>query len=70
MLKLLHKNDTSTTPFLVTKDWEVSNVINGDLILMEHSGSSGLPVAVEYVNFGPDFSTTGSGCNVCIGTTI
>ena len=49
MLKLLHKDNTQTTPFVVTKNWGLSNVTNEDSILMEHSGSDGLPVALEYL---------------------
>lgn len=63
MLKSLHKNDTQITPFIVTKNWELSNVTNEDLILMEHSGSDGLPVAIEYLDYGLDAPVTAS-CNL------
>lgn len=63
MLKLLHKDDTVTTPFVVTKDWNLSNVTNEDVILMEHSGSDGLPVALEYLIFLPNQAITAS--NTC-----
>jgi hypothetical protein len=66
MLKLLHKNDTQTTPFVVTKNWNLSNVINEDTILMEHSGSDGLPVGVEYVIFGPYYPITASNCDIAL----
>jgi len=64
MLKSLHKNDTQTTPFVVTKNWELSNVTNGDLILMEHSGSDGPPVALEYLQYGVYTPITASNCNI------
>lgn len=64
MLKSLHKNDTQTTPFVVTKNWELSNVTNEDLILMEHSGSDGLPVALEYLEYGIYTPITASNCNI------
>lgn len=64
MLKALHKNDTQLTPFIVTKDWELSNVTNEDLVLMEHTGSPGLPVALEYLEFTPYNPITASGCNI------
>ena len=64
MLKSLHKNDTQTTPFVVTKNWELSNVTNEDLILMEHSGSDGLPVALEYLEYGVNTPITASNCNI------
>ena len=67
MLKSLHKDDTQTTPFVVTKDWELSNVDNGDLILMEHSGSDGLPVALEYLEYSAYYPpVTASGCNIAL----
>jgi len=66
MNKLLRKDDTQTTPFIVTKNWELSNVTNEDSILMEHSGSDGPPVAMEYLIFGPNSATTASGCNIAL----
>lgn len=66
MLKTLHKNDTQITPFIATKNWDLSNVTNDDLILMEHSGSDGLPVALEYLNYTPDVALTASGCNIAL----
>ena len=67
MLKLLHKDDTQTTPFVATKNWELSNVTNGDLILMEHSGSDGLPVALEYLEYSTNsLPITASGCNIAL----
>ena len=64
MLKLLHKNDTKISPFFVTKPWELSNVINDDLIIMEHSGSDGLPVCLEYIEYTSKFPITSSNCNI------
>ena len=64
MLKLLHKNDTQITPFIVTKNWDLSNVKNEDLILMEHSGSDGLPVALEYFDYGTLLPVSSSVCNI------
>jgi hypothetical protein len=66
MLKSLHKDDTQTIPFVVTKNWELSNVTNEDLIIMEHSGSDGLPVALEYINYGILNPVTASGCNISL----
>ncbi len=64
MLKMLHKNDTQLTPFIATKDWELSNTMNRDLILMEHSGSAGLPVALEYLDYSIFSPITASNCNI------
>lgn len=66
MLKSLNKNDTQITPFIATKNWELSNVANDDLILMEHSGSDGLPVALEYLDYEPNFVISSSGCNISL----
>jgi len=66
MLKLLHKDDTQTTPFAVTKNWGLSNVTNEDSILMEHSGSDGLPVALEYLVLLPNEAITASACNIAL----
>jgi hypothetical protein len=35
MLKGLNKNDTQVTPYVATKDWQLSNIDNSDLILSE-----------------------------------
>lgn len=64
MLKSLHRNDTQTIPYIATKNWDLSNVANEDLILMEHSGSDGLPVAIEYLDYGPIHILVSYGCNL------
>jgi len=67
MLKLLHKDDTQNTPFVVTKNWELSNVLNEDSVLMEVSGSDGPPVALEYLTLLPNNAVTASNpCNVAL----
>ena len=66
MLKLLHKNDTQITPFVVTKNWELSNITNEDTILMEHSGSDGLSVALEYIVLLPNQAITSSACDIAL----
>lgn len=66
MNKVLHKNDTQVTPFITTKDWELSNITNDGLIVMEHSGSDGLPIALEYLNYTPNAALTASGCNIAL----
>jgi hypothetical protein len=65
MLKSLNRNDTQTTPFITTQNWEISNVINADVVLMEFSGSDGPPVAMEYLDFEPDkYPITASNCDI------
>lgn len=60
MLKGIQKNDIATTPYVATKNWNLSNVVNTDLVLAEN----GNPVAVEYINYFFDSIETGSSCNV------
>ncbi len=54
MLKALNINDTLVTPYTATKDWHLSNSEDTDLILFEHTGSDGNPiaVAVEFIDYG------------------
>ncbi len=66
MQKALHTNDTQTTPFIVTNNWQLSNTQNDSLVIMEHSGSDGLPVAVEYLDYSSLFPITASNCNVAL----
>lgn len=66
MLKPLHKNDTQITPFVATKDWELSNLINEDLILMEHSGVAGNPVALEYVEYDLTTPVLNISCSIAL----
>ena len=64
MLKSLHRNDTSTIPYIATKQQKLSNTANEDLILMEHTGSDGLPVAIEYLNYKTISPIISYGCNL------
>lgn len=54
MLKSLNINDVLVTPYSAVKERHISNVDNTDLILFEHTGSDGGPlaVAIEYIDFG------------------
>lgn len=67
MLKLLHNDDTQNTPFVATKYWALNNVLNEDSILMEHSGSDGPAVALEYLTLLPNVAVTASNpCNIAL----
>ncbi len=66
MLKTLHKNDTQVTSFIVTKNWNLSNVNNDDLVVMEHTGSPGLPVGLEYIEYTPQQPITSSNCDIAL----
>src|ERR1035437_1141636 len=49
MLKQLHRDDTTVTPYLATKDWQLSNIDNSDLVLSE----AGNPIIFEHVSLTP-----------------
>lgn len=66
MLKSLNKNNTLVSPFTVTKNWELSNTTNDDLVIMEYSGSDGLPVALEYIDYETMLPVTSSNCNIAL----
>jgi hypothetical protein len=66
MLKSLHKDNTTITPFVVTKNWELSNVTNENLILMEHTGSDGPPVALEYIDYSPSVPVSTASCSIAL----
>jgi len=60
MLKGLKKNDIAVTPYVATKNWELSNVANNDVVLAEN----GNPVASEKVNYFPTYTVPTSICAV------
>ncbi len=68
MLKSLNINDILTTPYSAVKEQRVSNADNTDLILFEHTGSDGGPlaVAIEYIDYGDgsDSPTVNSNCSL------
>ena len=70
MLKSLNKNDTLNTPFTMTKEWNLSNIGNDDLVLYEHTSSIGgeLEVAIEFIDFGngSTFPFVNSSCSLAL----
>jgi hypothetical protein len=62
MLKQLYKDDTILTPFATTKDWNLSNVANTDLVLAENGNS----VAVENIDYGILTASLVSKCSVAL----
>jgi len=48
MIKSLKKYQINTVPFTTTKDWQLSNVINDDLVLTEADEG----ILMEYVDYG------------------
>jgi hypothetical protein len=63
MIKTLHKDDTLTTPFAATKDWNLSNTENSNLVLMEHSSST---VSLEFMEYDFSHSFDNSFCSICL----
>lgn len=47
MLKELKKNDTLVTPYIATKDWQLSNTANEDIIFAENGNT----VAIESIQY-------------------
>lgn len=54
MIKNLKRNDIQVTPFVATKNWELSNTQNAAVLLLEQTASDGsdLSLAVEYIDYG------------------
>ena len=61
MQKFLHTDDTLNTPFISTKEWNLSNVNNTDLIELEHNENT---VALEFVDYTPTIPIFDDGCNI------
>lgn len=62
MLKGLTKDDTTITPYVATKDWQLSNVANTDVVLAENGNT----VAVESVQYTFIEAIPISNCNVAV----
>ena len=53
MIKLLKQYQVQVTPFAATKDWNLNNSDNDNLLLFESTGSEdGLPIALEFLDYG------------------
>ena len=67
MLKSLKKYQIQITPFIATKDWQLSNATNNDLYLFESTGSNdGLPYALEYIDYSNNTPITSSVCDIAL----
>jgi hypothetical protein len=60
MLKQLHRDDTTVTPYLATKDWQLSNIDNSDLVLSE----AGNPIIFEHVSLTPSEVFPDNNCDI------
>jgi hypothetical protein len=66
MLKTLHKNNTQITSFTVTKNWELSNTENNDVVLIDTTSSVDIPVGLEYIVYTPSYPITASNCDIAL----
>ncbi len=69
MIKLLKKYQVQVTPFVTTKNWNLNNVYNENLILFESTGSDdGLPFALEFLDYGDgsELPITNSLCDITL----
>lgn len=70
MIKELKKFQIRTTPFQATKNWQLDNVYNEGVILLEQTGSDGgdLAMALEYIDYGDGSgpAVTGSTCDIAL----
>jgi hypothetical protein len=70
MFKELKRYQIQLTPFQASKDWELNNTENDDLLLFESSGSDdGEQIDLEYIDFGSsenDTPTTASHCEIAL----
>lgn len=67
MIKLLKKYQIQLTPFEATKNWELNNINNDNLLLFESTGSDdGLPIALEFIDYTHTSSFENSTCNIAL----
>ena len=68
MTKQINRQNFLTTPFVAIKQWELDNVNNEDLILLEPS-ASGVPIldtslALEYIDYNTVTPSLNRNCNI------
>ncbi len=70
MIKDLKRYQIKLTPFQATKNWELDNVSNKEVLLLEQTASDGsdIALALEFYDYGDgsDYPTTGSNCDIAI----
>lgn len=70
MIKELKRFQIRTTPFQATKNWQLNNIFNNDVILFEQTASDGsdIAMALEFIDYGDGSSLpiTGSLCDVSL----
>jgi len=67
MIKSLKRNQILLTPFVATKQWNISNTSNESLIILESTGSNdGLPVALTFIDYTESSSYVNSNCDIAL----
>jgi hypothetical protein len=70
MIKDLKRYQLKLTPFQATKNWELDNIFNDNLLLLEQTGSDGSDIALglEFLEYGDGSESpqTGSACDISL----
>jgi len=70
MIKELKKFQLKLTPFQATKNWELDNVYNEGVLLLEQTASNGedLALALEFIDHGDgsEIPISGSDCDIAL----
>src|SRR5579862_156767 len=69
MIKLLKQYQVQTAPFNATKDWNLNNIDNDNLLLFESTGSDdGLPIALEFIDYGDgsEYPVDNNSCDIAL----
>ncbi len=67
MIKLLKKYQVQVTPFTATKDWNLNNTDNQNLLLFESTGSDdGLPIALEFIDYDLNWAFDNTQCDIAL----
>jgi hypothetical protein len=67
MIKLLKKYQVQVTLFTATKDWNLNNTDNQNLLLFESTGSDdGLPIALEFIDYDLNWAFDNDICDIAL----
>jgi len=66
MIKHINHQNFLTTPFAASKQWELYNVQNDDVVLIEPPDSPEVPVAMDYVDYGGSSPILNRVCNIAL----
>ena len=66
MIKHINYQNFLTTPFVAVKEWELYNVQNDDVVLIDPTGSIEVPVAMDYVDYSGTSPILNRLCNIAL----